>query len=679
MARLGVSVEDFPTGKLYINQSAVPQIVYVRSESIQLDVGKAMFIDKNGKKNAEELARYFANKEQWDKKVAIEAEVSKSGDAGSLFDGFDLNFLWFPDVSRLKPAFDWAACYKKKFSVCITRDNTSYTTKAGSIGGRGDVLMSSILAQALKKTYGDKVTVYMKVMKGGDQLLLHNPYVDKVYIDHKDVKADISFALDMTEFHAEMNDVNQGRPMCRSRMRIYLDTVNLWLENRTPYYYVTSAETAWAKNELGTRGYDLNRPIIAIQAKGSQPSKSWPQVDAFIKALVKKSYQPFILDEMRRNDPELFRYTFRQMAALIKESACVVAPNSAALHLAGAMKHRCILLIGSCDGFSWVMDYEKTLAVEVPCPKGKPKCWWNLSCVPGPSLFEREKQPPPPCMADISVEQVLKGIEHQLYPKKIAVMLLTYNCLESTKRAVDSLRSFHDYKIYCSDGGSTDGTLTWLKEHGIPFVSKRCSVTEAQNAGLRMILSSGPFDYLFILNNDVVLSPTYLDILVETAERLKCASVTGKVVDSREHSLSAFQGLTSSIEAPLTALVAGDFSAHLIARATVEKLGAFDEQYYPRYQEDEDYTLRIRLAEGTIIRTYRATFWHHLGTTIQSHEDEMKRHQIDWDRNCNLFAKKWGFHAYKQRMLYPDLKAIKKACPSWKKKIHIPLEKEEKQ
>lgn len=676
LAKLGVSVEDFPTGRLYINQSAVPQIVYIRSESVQLDAGKAMFIDRNGKKNTEELARYFANKEQWDRKAAIEVEVNRSGEAGPLFDGFDLNFLWFPEVGRLKSAFDWAACYKKKFSVCITRDNASYVTKAGSIGGRGDVLMASILAQALKKTYGDKVTVYMKVMKGGEQLLLHNSYVDKVYTDHRDAKADISFALDLTEFHVEMDEINQGKSVNRSRMRIYLDTIGLWLENRTPYYCVTPVETAWAKNELDTRGYDLNRPIIAIQAKGSQPSKSWPRVDVFVGALIKKGYQPFILDEMRRNDPELFRYTFRQMAALIKESTCVVAPNSAALHLAGAMRHRCILLIGSCSGFPWVMDYEKTLAVEVPCPKSKPKCWWNLSCLPGSGPFEREKQPPPPCMADISVEQVMEGIEHQLHPKKIVVMLLTYNCLESTKRAVDSLRSFHDYKIYCSDGGSTDGTLAWLKEKGIPFVSRKCSVTEAQNAGLRMILASGPFDYLFVLNNDVVLSPTYLDTLVETAERLKCASVTGKVVDSREHSLFEFHGLTAGIEAPLTALVAGDFSAHLISHETVEKLGAFDEQYYPRYQEDEDYTLRIRLSGGTIIRTYRATFWHHLGTTIQSHEEEMKRHQKDWDRNCNLFAKKWGFHAYKQRMLYPNLPAIKKACSDWQKKIHIPLKGE---
>jgi GT2 family glycosyltransferase len=289
-------------------------------------------------------------------------------------------------------------------------------------------------------------------------------------------------------------------------------------------------------------------------------------------------------------------------------------------------------------------------------------------------MYEREVSKSPDCMENITVDQVVAAIEKQFSAKKIAIVLLTYDCLESTKKTIDSIRSFHDYQIFVVDNSSTDGTQEWLKAQGIKFVSKKMSVTKAQNEGIRMALAAGAFDYFMILNNDVILSSTYLDVLVETIERRKCIAATGHVIDSRDPYAHNFSSMTYQTETKLAIMVAGDFSAVLFSPEALKKVGALDEQFHPRYQEDEDYFLRLRLAGGEIIKTLRTTFHHVLGTTLAKHGEDKTKFGDDWNRNTEKFKRKWGFDPYAQRNTLLDLPKVKQLSADWESKIFIPIE-----
>jgi GT2 family glycosyltransferase/ADP-heptose:LPS heptosyltransferase len=671
-----LEVHDLPAGRLFINKTDIIQVIFYGTDSHRIQPGQAIVVDQRGHEGQLELVSFLKDTKGWEHRKEVEHEIEVSGTPTSLLKKYkiDPEFFYHPDTYRLSDAFKFASEHKGKFSVLIIRDNSSYITKAGLIGGRGDVMMASVIAKALKYNYGDNVTVYMKVMKGGEQLVQNNPYVDKVFIDMQeaeDMRPDIKFSVNDLEFKVEMKDIERQKDVTKNRASIYLSMLDLPLENKTPIYLTTKEEDEWAKKELTAKGFDLagSKPIIGVQLKGSNLSRTWMKTEELVKDL-KKDYQVLILDEMK---DELFVYTLRQSAALMKQTALIVTPNSFFFHLAGAMKHRCITLFGSVDSKIWVEDYEKCIPIEGVCPFGSRKCWWTLKCLPGPDMYSKELSGSPACLDSITVGDVRKQIASQLHPKRIGIILLTYDCLASTKKAVDSIRSFHDYELFVIDNASTDGTVEWLKKNNITFVSKKLSVTQAQNVGFRMMMKKGNFDYYMLLNNDVILSSTYLDTLVETLDRRKCAAVTGRVIDSNECSETEFSEKVSPIESTMTLMVAGDFSAILFSKEILEKVGAVDEIFSPRYQEDEDFLLRIRLADGEIIRTFNTTFYHHLGTTQEQHSEEKKHHELNWNRNVARFKTKWKFDCYAERGLYANLNDIKRLCPDWKEKIFIPL------
>lgn len=665
-------------GRLYVNDTPIEQSFYIEGRLYTLKPKQVKIIGGDG---AIEIAKFLAYPEFWENRESILKQIEdKSLSPDDILSKYRVDPAYFhhPDTYRLKDAFAYAHKKLGKFSVLIIRDNASYVTAAGVIGGLGDVILASVIAKALKYNYGDSVRVMMKVMPKGKELMEHCPYVDDVYCDAliaEAQKPDITFCVNNLEFKIETQDIERGKQGTRNRTSIYLDLLDIPLENKTPLYVVRPEEERWAEEELAQRGFTRSRPIVALQLKGSNISRSWPEDKVFQlkERLEGEGFQVLLIDEMVKG---LFRYTVTQTASLLKKCALCIAPNSFYFHLAGMIGIRSIALFGSVDAKVWVEDYEKTLPIDGSCPFHPKKCWWSLLCIPGPNMQHQEVVRSPECLANISVDEVMAAVALQMNPRKIAIVLLTYDCLSDTKKTIDSIRSFHDYKIFVMDNASTDGTQAWLEEKGIRCVSRKMSVTEAQNEGFRMALRESNPDYIFLLNNDVILSPTYLDTLVRTIERRQCAAVTGRVINSDSQNADKFHDLTIDIESPMREMVAGDFSAILMRRDIVEeKVGAVDEQFSPRYQEDEDYILRMRLTDADVIRDFNTTFYHTLGTTQANHPGEKALHSDNWHRNTGKFKAKWGFDCYSERGLYADLNAIKARCPDWQKKIFIPLEK----
>ena len=563
-------------------------------------------------------------------------------------DQFLIDFT-HPDSLRIRGAFEFARKNKGQFSVGIVR----------TWSGRGDVLMSSVIAKALKCQYGEDVSVWFVVLPGYESLLLHNPYVDRIFTNERFfeiAKPDITFNVNDLEFRAETAEFERDGVVTRNRAFIYLNQVDLSLENRTPTYVVTDQENRWAKAELKAFGYKAKPPIIGIQLYGSNLSRTYPHMRKVGAEMEKEGYQVFYLDT--RNSVGKYEYGLREVAALINRMAITLTPNSFFYHLAGAMKKRAIALFGYTDGEVWTQDYEKVTAAQLmECPHdSKPKCWWKIRCMPGD--FGEKQTKLPDCLEKIPVGLIKQKVREHFEAKKILVTVLTYNFLDLTRQMIDSIRSFHNYDVFVIDNASTDGTQKWLKEQGIRFVSKQMSVPEAWNLGMRTAYNEG-YDYCLLCNNDLLLSASYIDMVVEVAERQQAYAVTGNVIEKGIGNPVTYAQQVKPMEEKIETMVAGDYSALLISRTCVEEIGKFNERFKPRYQSDEDHLLRLRLAKKSVVKNYATTFYHLLGAVVRQSPEAVLQHEKEWKINVELFKKLWGVDPYKERSKLASLKYIK--------------------
>lgn len=407
--------------------------------------------------------------------------------------------------------------------------------------------------------------------------------------------------------------------------------------------------------------------LVGIFLKGSNPSRTYPYMLEVRKALEKKGYRTITLD---RKINGKYEYNLRQVGALAEQCDIVVCSNTFGFHLVGSLNKRAVAIFGYCDGEIWVQDYPKVTACQIDCPYGKSKCWWQVSCVPGRNLREKEVKTAPPCLEKVPVEMVVAEVDrHFTQTKRILVVVLTWNLLHKTREMVNSVRSFHNYDIMIVDNASTDGTQEWAKRAGVECISQKCTVPTAWNIGQKKALE-GSYDYSLLCNNDCILSDTYIDTVVGVAERRKSYGVTGTVINAQTASQIRAAEILKDVEQPISQMIPGDYSALLLSRECLEKIGAF-QSFAPRYQSDEDHLLRIRLSGHDIIKTYATAFYHRHGSVVQGFSEAKRKKE--WNMGVERFKRKWHFDPYMQRNLMNGLNGIKNLNPDWEKMIRREL------
>lgn len=417
----------------------------------------------------------------------------------------------------------------------------------------------------------------------------------------------------------------------------------------------------------------MQSKLIGISLYGSNLTRTYPHMRKVGDLLQKKGHKILYLDERENGG---YKYEMWQMAALIEQCDIIISSNTSAYHLAGAMKKRAVVIFGSCNGILWIQDYEKQTTAQLDnCPLGKikqGKCWWDMRCLPGKDLREKEKTSAPACLAEVPVNLVISKVEEHFNVKKVLVVITTFNLLKLTKETMDSVRSFHNYDFLIVDNASTDGTVQWAKKNKIEIVSKSCSVAEAWNIGMETAYKR-EYDYVLVLNNDVILSPGYVDKVIEVMERRKPYMVTGKVINKWEGNETNFHDMVHAVEGPIVTMDAGDYSAMLISRKCIEDIGKF-RKLGIRYQSDEDHLLRIRLSGGAFIKTWETTFFHKHGAVVKTIKEEHVKRKAQWKDGVEAFKKMWNIDPYVQRPELNSLPVVKTKNPDWKNKIKVPFE-----
>jgi ADP-heptose:LPS heptosyltransferase/GT2 family glycosyltransferase len=596
-----------PHGELVVNAGDVTESIQDSSGNfIRLAPGKSHFFGTCGL----DLYSYFMNQKFWDSKLAVDKVIEEKG---------EMNLLM----------------------------------RSEKVDKFGDQIMFTIIPAAYKETYEDKVNIDILIPECVKEIWENNTHIRNVFYNENEIKEE--YDIDYSVNNLELKFDRKDKKSCSD---IILENIQLHLVNKAPIFILSEEEKQWAKKELK----DFERTKIGIQIKSAVASRTYPYMKELGELLHMKGYDVIILDSIKPNGK--FQYSFRKMAAIANECDLIVTPDSAIFHLAGALKKRTVGIFGYTDGKIYSENYEKTSYVQAKCPHGKPPCWWSINCLPGKTHQEKTDQGYVDCLTQLTPENILGKIEEQFNePKKVLVVMLTYNLLMMTKKAIASIRSFHDYELFVVDNESTDGTQEWLKENGIEFVSKKTSVAAAQNIGIQKFLE-GQYDYFMLLNNDVVLRFDTIERLIEDSKRTGAwAVMSSEVPGAQPWTIDYTKSMSQRVE-EIIDIPTGSYSCTLFTRECIEKTGFFDERYAPRYIEDNDYTLRMRLAGGKFYKSEAAIYWHYLGAVVKLNKKEKESGNEYWDRNIKLFIEKFGIHPH-------DHQDLNKLGLEWKRNVNV--------
>jgi FkbM family methyltransferase len=240
-----------------------------------------------------------------------------------------------------------------------------------------------------------------------------------------------------------------------------------------------------------------------------------------------------------------------------------------------------------------------------------------------------------------------------------SIIILTFNQLEYTKQCIASIEQFTQgpYEIIFVDNGSTDGTVEYLKEYAKIHGNVKLILNEenkgfaaANNQGIEQ--ASG--DYIVFLNNDVVVTENWLDLLVAHAERHPEIGMVGPMSNSVSgpqkvheanyasndmaamHEFAQSWRSANSGDTKETLRLVG--FCLLVRKEMLDIIGGFDENYATGNFEDDDLCLRSHIAGFRNIIAHDV-FIHHYGSMT------FKGNAIDYNstmqKNLKYFAAKW--------------------------------------
>jgi GT2 family glycosyltransferase len=215
----------------------------------------------------------------------------------------------------------------------------------------------------------------------------------------------------------------------------------------------------------------------------------------------------------------------------------------------------------------------------------------------------------------------------------VSIIVLNYNSREDTLDCLRSLEhlTYPNVNVIVVDNDSSDGSAEAVRAEyphtTLIETGANLGFTGGNNIGVQMALKQGA-DYIMLLNNDTIVAPDMLDLLIEAMEADPAIGVSGPTIyyyDAPDTIWSAGgsidwpRGTTSMIglneedrgqfgDAPRPV----DFvtGCALLARRDVwERVGLLDDRFFMYYEETE-WCVRASRAGYRIVHVPTAMMWH---------------------------------------------------------------------
>lgn len=222
-------------------------------------------------------------------------------------------------------------------------------------GGFGDLILLTPAIRGLMRsqTNGTKVRVacfpqYITLFDGtGIETI---PYPIRITDEIR--SSNIIFLEDSVEHHEDGRTLHMTDVFCK---RLGVDP-----EDKKAEYFVSDEERSWAEKYV-KKHWPIAGPVkrAAIQTQASTHCRTPPQLGEVVAQLYAKGWHCFLLgspysipvqNKLRITNCTLDNLTFRQSAAVLDACDIILGPDSALIHVAGAINKPAVGLYGA---FPW--------------------------------------------------------------------------------------------------------------------------------------------------------------------------------------------------------------------------------------------------------------------------------------------------------------------------------------
>ncbi|HHY35332.1 MAG TPA: glycosyltransferase [Firmicutes bacterium] len=246
--------------------------------------------------------------------------------------------------------------------------------------------------------------------------------------------------------------------------------------------------------------------------------------------------------------------------------------------------------------------------------------------------------------------------DHARKESFVSIVIPCWNNVEYTRLCVDSIfrNTEEPFELILIDNGSTDGSAEYfesLQEQHNNVVVISNPLNTGYGYACNQGLAAATGDYVVIMNNDIVVPPNWLRLLLRPAQ----APQVG-IVGPRANNVSGSQCIATSYGSNLDLMEGfaqtlarknayqGSFVVRavgfcmLVKRSVIEAIGGFDPRFGIGNFEDDDFCARAQLA-GFKIWIADDAFVHHFGSV------SFRNGGIDYTglmrRNFELLKLKW--------------------------------------
>jgi GT2 family glycosyltransferase len=186
--------------------------------------------------------------------------------------------------------------------------------------------------------------------------------------------------------------------------------------------------------------------------------------------------------------------------------------------------------------------------------------------------------------------------------KNNVIIIPVHNQLPYLIKCVTSvIQKTANLELIIVDDGSDDETAEWIRENERLLHYKRIrhetakGFSNACNDGIDYAMTNFSFDCLCLLNSDTeIITDHWFDKVRECFEQGEKIGVAGVISDNAQHqSMYNRKKYMSDIESKptvFTSLVHG--FCYFISRELIETIGKLDEDLFPHYGSEDDYSLK---------------------------------------------------------------------------------------
>lgn len=251
------------------------------------------------------------------------------------------------------------------------------------------------------------------------------------------------------------------------------------------------------------------------------------------------------------------------------------------------------------------------------------------------------------------------GLDLKAREPLVGVVILNWNRPLDTIACLESLASitYPNHHIIVVDNGSTDGSPERIRE-AVPDVelltsSQNLGFAAGANMGIDRALALGA-EHVLLLNNDTVVAPESLGLLVKTIEKDPTIGISVPKIYCYDHPTRIWAAGSQWQPFPPRVTMIGlgredhprynesydlEYAtgcALLVHRRVFEVTGAFDAVYF-MYQEDYDFCHRVRQAGFRIAYVPQAKVWH---KASQGLGENSPRKWYLWSKSSVIFYRR---------------------------------------